>query len=374
MTNGGGEKETEILGLHGSEVIIITDSEEYDLIDHFIKIRDCVEGSTNKSVIVIGDVMLDRYIYGFANNLNHTAPVPVLKETERQSGAGAAAHVARSLHDLGLKPLLFAAIGNDPEGDELEKSLEDLGIDTSNLTMIEGRKTTVKTRLIGSRESLVHNKQIMLRWDSEDKEPLQDELQKPILDSVLEAIPHSNIVVISDYGKGVINPDAAKKIISKAKSANVPVIFDPKLTGLPYSKGSDAVLFQSRGMELMRRRLNYENTDQTAQQLLQENDWGGLFVIGGKDGVTLHRPEKDSLVVPCTLTQTLQQIGLLDAAAAALCVSLTNQLDMDDGAILVNAACECILQGEDLDSYVLTKKGLTTRLDETAWQMQISQR
>ncbi len=374
MTNGGGEKETEILGLHGSEVIIITDSEEYDLIDHFIKIRDCVEGSTNKSVIVIGDVMLDRYIYGFANNLNHTAPVPVLKETERQSGAGAAAHVARSLHDLGLKPLLFAAIGNDPEGDELEKSLEDLGIDTSNLTMIEGRKTTVKTRLIGSRESLVHNKQIMLRWDSEDKEPLQDELQKPILDSVLEAIPHSNIVVISDYGKGVINPDAAKKIISAAKSANVPVIFDPKLTGLPYSKGSDAVLFQSRGMELMRRRLNYENTDQTAQQLLQENDWGGLFVIGGKDGVTLHRPEKDSLVVPCTLTQTLQQIGLLDAAAAALCVSLTNQLDMDDGAILVNAACECILQGEDLDSYVLTKKGLTTRLDETAWQMQISQR
>ncbi len=374
MTNGGGEKETEILGLHGSEVIIITDSEEYDLIDHFIKIRDCVEGSTNKSVIVIGDVMLDRYIYGFANNLNHTAPVPVLKETERQSGAGAAAHVARSLHDLGLKPLLFAAIGNDPEGDELEKSLEDLGIDTSNLTMIEGRKTTVKTRLIGSRESLVHNKQIMLRWDSEDKEPLQHELQKPILDSVLEAIPHSNIVVISDYGKGVINPDAAKKIISAAKSANVPVIFDPKLTGLPYSKGSDAVLFQSRGMELMRRRLNCENTDQTAQQLLQENDWGGLFVIGGKDGVTLHRPEKDSLVVPCTLTQTLQQIGLLDAAAAALCVSLTNQLDMDDGAILVNAACECILQGEDLDSYVLTKKGLTTRLDETAWQMQISQR
>ncbi|MAS63328.1 MAG: hypothetical protein CMA34_06715, partial [Euryarchaeota archaeon] len=148
-------------------MIIITDSEEYDLIDHFKKIRDCVEGSTNKSVIVIGDVMLDRYIYGFANNLNHTAPVPVLKETERQSGAGAAAHVARSLHDLGLKPLLFAAIGNDPEGDELEKSLEDLGIDTSNLTMIEGRKTTVKTRLIGSRESLVHNKQIMLRWDSE---------------------------------------------------------------------------------------------------------------------------------------------------------------------------------------------------------------
>ena len=374
MTNGGGEKETEILGLHGSEVIIITDSEEYDLIDHFIKIRDCVEGSTNKSVIVIGDVMLDRYIYGFANNLNHTAPVPVLKETERQSGAGAAAHVARSLHDLGLKPLLFAAIGNDPEGDELEKSLEDLGIDTSNLTMIEGRKTTVKTRLIGSRESLVHNKQIMLRWDSEDKEPLQHELQKPILDSVLEAIPHSNIVVISDYGKGVINPDAAKKIISAAKSANVPVIFDPKLTGLPYSKGSDAVLFQSRGMELMRRRLNCENTDETAQQLLKENEWGGLFVIGGKDGVTLHRPEKDSLVVPCTLTQTLQQIGLLDAAAAALCVSLTNQLDMDDGAILVNAACECILQGEDLDSYVLTKKGLITRLDETAWQMQISQR
>ena len=374
MTDGGGEKETEILGLHGSEVILITDTEEYDLIDNYKKIRDCVDSSVNTSVIVVGDVMLDRYIYGYANNLNTTAPVPVLKETDRKSGAGAAAHVARSLHDLGLKPKLFAAIGDDSNGVELEQSLENLGIDTSNLTMIEGRKTTVKTRIIGSRESLVHNKQMLLRLDGEDSEPLHDELQKPILESVLKEIPNSNIVVISDYGKGVINPKAAEEIISSAKSANVPVIFDPKLTGLPYSKGSDAVLFQSRGMELMRRRLNYENTDETAQHLLKENDWGGLFVIGGKDGVTLHRPEADPLVVPCTLTQTLQQIGLLDAAAAALCVSLTNNLEMDDGAILVNAACECVLQGEDLDGYVLTKKGLTTRLDESAWQMQISQR
>ncbi|MED5272093.1 MAG: PfkB family carbohydrate kinase [Candidatus Thermoplasmatota archaeon] len=355
-------------------MVFITDAEEYDVIDNFKKLRDCVENSANKSVIVVGDVMLDRYIFGFANNLNHTAPVPVLKETGRQSGAGAAAHVARSLHDLGLKPLLFSAIGNDSNGVELEESLENIGIDTSNLIMIEGRKTTVKTRLIGSRESLVHNKQMLLRWDSEDSEPLQEELQKPILDAVLKAIPDSNIVVISDYGKGVINPNAAKEIISSAKSANVPVIFDPKLTGLPYSNGSDAVLFQSRGMELMRRRLNYETTDETAQHLLEEHKWGGLFVIKGKDGVTLHRLDMDSVTIPCNLSQTLQQIGLLDAAAAALCVSLAHGLDVDDGAVLVNAACECVLQGEDMDGYVLTKKGLATRLDETAWQMQISQR
>ena len=363
-----------ILGQHGSEVRHITDSEEYDFIDNYRKIRDCIENSVDTSVIVVGDVMLDRYIYGFANNLNTTAPVPVLKETNRKSGAGAAAHVARSLHDLGLKPSLFAAIGDDSEGMELEDSLERIGIDTSNLVMIEGRKTTVKTRLIGSRESLVHNQQILLRWDKEDSEPLQEELQKHILDSVLNAIPESNIVVISDYGKGVINPSAAKQIISCAKSAKVPVIFDPKLTGLPYSHGSDAVLFQSRGMELMRRRLNYESKNETAQHLIKENNWGGLFVIEGKDGVKLHRLDEEVINIPCNLSQTMQQIGLLDAAAAALCVSLSNGLQMSDGAILVNAACECVLQGEDMDGYVLTKKGLSTRLDEIAWQMQISQR
>jgi D-beta-D-heptose 7-phosphate kinase/D-beta-D-heptose 1-phosphate adenosyltransferase len=363
-----------IVGHHGSEVIIITNTENYDAIDNFREIRDCVENSSETSAIVIGDVMLDRYVYGFANNLNSTAPVPVLKETGRELGAGAAAHVARSLHGLGMKTLLFSAIGDDSDGVELEESLEKLGIDTTNIIMLEGRKTTVKTRLIGSRESLVHNKQMLLRWDSEDSEPLQEELQKPILDAVLAAIPESNIVVISDYGKGVINPNAAKKIMSCAKSANVPVIFDPKLTGLPNSYESDAVLFQSRGMELMRRRLNYDTTDETAQHLIEENKWRALFVIGGKDGVTLHRSGMDSITVPCTLSQTLQQIGLLDAAAAALCVSLSQGLDMPDGAILVNAACECVLQGEDMEGYVLTKKGLATRLDETAWQMQISQR
>ncbi|RAH15040.1 MAG: hypothetical protein CMB56_003785 [Methanobacteriota archaeon] len=318
--------------------------------------------------------MLDRYIYGFANNLNTTAPVPVLKETDRKSGAGAAAHVARSLFDLGLKPKLFAAIGDDAEGIELEESLEKIGIDTSNIVMIEGRETTVKTRLIGSRESLVQNQQILLRWDKEDSQPLEPELQKHIVDSVLKAIPDTNIVVISDYGKGVINPEAAQKIITCAQYNRIPVIFDPKLTGLPYSYGSDAVLFQSRGMELMRRRLNYDTTNETAQHLIEQNNWGGLFVIEGKDGVKLHRLGEDVINVPCSLSQTLQQIGLLDAAAAALCVSFSNGLEMSDGAILVNAACECILQGEDLDGYVLTKKGLSTRLDEIAWQMQISQR
>ena len=234
VIDGGGEKNLETHGLLGSEVRQITNSEEYDIIDGYRKIRDCVDNSVNKSVIVVGDVMLDRYIYGFANNLNTTAPVPVLKETDRKSGAGAAAHVARSLFHLGLKPKLFAAIGDDQEGIELEESLVNIGIDTSNLVMIEDRKTTVKTRLIGSRESLVHNQQILLRWDKEDSEPLKEELQLHILDSVLTAIPKTNIVVISDYGKGVINPDAAKKIIDCAKFNQVPVIFDPKLTGLPY--------------------------------------------------------------------------------------------------------------------------------------------
>ena len=135
-----------ILGQHGSEVRNITDSEEYDFIDNYRKIRDCVVSLVDTSVIVVGDVMLDRYIYGFANNLNTTAPVPVIKETNRKSGAGAAAHVARSLHDLGLKPSLFAAIGDDSEGMELEDSLERIGIDTSNLVMIEGRENNCENK------------------------------------------------------------------------------------------------------------------------------------------------------------------------------------------------------------------------------------
>jgi len=342
--------------------------------DHLRELRGCIEGPKEAVVIVVGDVMLDRYVYGYANSLNSTAPVPVLVETERRADAGAAAHVARSLHDLGLATRLFAVVGDDDEGVELEESLGEAGVDTKDLAMVEGMLTSLKTRLIGRRKSLVSNQQMLLRWDRDNLDGLEAAVRDPIISSAIMAIPDADVLVISDYGNGLITDQSAVDLVEAANSAGIPVIFDPKLTGLDRSRGATAVIFQSRGMRLMQQRMAAESIDRLAQDMLEEHDWQAVFVIGGEDGVVLHRPEVESIVHPCRLDVSLQEIGLLDAAAAALGLTFAHGLDLEDGAELVNAACECVLQAEDSREFVLTKRGLITRLDEAAWQMQISQR
>ena len=163
-------------------------------------------------------------------------------------------------------------------------------------------------------------------------------------------------------------------MISAATKKNIPVIFDPKLTGLNRARGATAVVFQSRGMQLMQQRMASASIEKLAQEMLVEYGWQAIFVIGGEDGVVLHRADIEPVVHPCRLDMSLQQIGLLDAAAAALGLTFAHQLGLEDGAELVNAACECVLQAEDSEGFVLTKRRLITRLDEIAWQMQISQR
>ena len=338
------------------------------------EIRKKIEDIQNHNITLIGDIMLDRYVFGYANNLNSTAPVPVLKETHRVQSVGAAAHAARGIKSLGLNPFLYGIIGDDQAGMDVEQSLSEEGVPSNNLVMVEGRKTTIKTRMIASRESLIQNKQLLLRWDEEEKDPVPENVSKLILESCMAELANSKALIISDYGKGVLNDELVSNLLLRCKEIGIPSICDPKLTGLHRTKGADAILFQSRGMDIMKKRLELPDRESTANKLLDEYGWSSLFVIGGDQGVTLYQSNKDSEHYPCTLSKPLQQIGMLDAAAAALAAGLTIGLTLSECAIIVNSACECILLAEDSTNFALTQRALATRLDETAWKLQISQR
>ena len=338
------------------------------------EMRKKIESIRNCKITLIGDIMLDRYVFGYANNLNSTAPVPVLKETHRVQSVGAAAHAARGAQSLGLTPFLHGIIGDDEAGLEVERSLQNEGVSANNLVMVEGRKTTIKTRMIASRESLIRNKQLLLRWDEEDKESVPPDVTAALMDNCIQSLSESKALIISDYGKGVLDDELVKGLLSKCKELGIPSICDPKLTGLHRTKGADAILFQSRGMDIMTKRLELPDRESAANRLLDEYGWGSLFVIGGDQGVTLYQPGKTFEHYPCTLTTPLQQIGMLDAAAVALAAGLTMEMSPSECAIIVNAACECILLAEDSSNFALTQRALATRLDETAWKLQISQR
>ena len=322
-------------------------------------------------VVLVGDIMLDRYIHGYANNLNSRAPVPVLKETHRHSDVGAAAHVARGLENIGLDAILFGVVGDDLAGSEIIDALEEEEVECDGIAIIEDRITTVKTRLIAGREYLISNQQLVLRWDIEDDGAISSSAHNAIIESAVNRIAKSDVVVISDYGQGVVTDEGAAKLINAAKHANVPVICDPKLTGLHRTKGADWVIFQTRGLDLMAKRMASNDSSQAAKMLIQENNWKNLMVLQGENGVTVYT-EDDVISIPCTLSEPRGVIGIIDAAAVAVAAGVRLKLEVTDIGHLANAACECIMSGTQ--KFTLTSDDLANRLGEVAWSLQISQR
>ncbi|MEC7097163.1 MAG: PfkB family carbohydrate kinase [Candidatus Thermoplasmatota archaeon] len=345
--------------------------EQHDKLNSIIK---TLNNDKSGSIVLIGDIMLDCYIHGYANNLNSRAPVPVLRETHREEDVGAAAHVARGLQSMGYNGRIFGAVGDDKAGSKILDYLDGENVDTSGIAIIEDRITTVKTRMLASRESLVQGEQLLLRWDVEEDEPIPENALEAIYDQAIANLDNADCVILSDYGQGVIYDSGAERITEQAKNMNIPIIADPKLTGLHRTHEVDWIIFQSRGFELMKRRIGESDDTTAAQSLIQSYGWKHLVVLAGGNGVTIYSKEEDTVHAPCTLPQLRQVIGLIDAAVVAIAVSISNGFSVSDTTLLTNAACECILSAEATDSFSLSKDMLIHRVGEIAWNLQVSKR
>ena len=345
--------------------------EQHETHDRLTGLQTSVKNLSG-NVVLVGDIMLDRYIHGYGNDLNSRAPVPVLKETKRYDDVGAAAHVARGLGNIGLDSKLFGVIGGDDSGKAILCALKDEHVNCSGIIELDGRTTTVKTRLIAGREYLISNQQLLLRWDIEDDTQIDTEVLNSLTDKAVSEIPDSDVLIISDYGQGVVTDENALRLIKTAKLANVPVICDPKLTGLHRTFGADWVIFQTRGLDLMAKRLAFNDSSEAAKMLIKENEWGHLMVVQGEHGVTVYTKDEEVISVPCTLAEPRGVIGIIDAAAVAVAAGVNLGISVKDIAHLANAACECIMSGTQ--NFTLTARDLANRLGEIAWSLQISQR
>ena len=199
-----------------------------DRISILKRLSETLRTSDNERVVLIGDVMLDRYHHGYANNLNSTAPVPVLKITHTEENAGAAAHIAQSLSSLGITVDFHSAVGKDADGDTILNNLKKLEVNITGVQVIENHLTMVKTRYFGSRESLLDRPQIMLQTDIEDPEGIPDDISSQIRNDAVQNVKGSTAIVISDYDKGVISKESARSLIDEANKHNIPVVMDPE--------------------------------------------------------------------------------------------------------------------------------------------------
>jgi len=174
-------------------------------------------------VLIVGDAMTDKYIFGHTQRVSPEAPVPIIEVYRRENRLGGAANVALNIKELGAKPILATVVGDDDEGHEFKQLLQAHGIDTSYVLLDQDRRTTVKTRVMS------RNQQV-LRYDYEHTKALDENIELLLLDSILDLIytEKPNVVILQDYNKGVLTPRMIDTILHHCQQAEIPTAVDPK--------------------------------------------------------------------------------------------------------------------------------------------------
>ncbi len=290
-------------------------------------------------VLVIGDVMLDRYHHGTVTRISPEAPVPIVNITKTTEVAGGAANVALNVAGLGAEPYLVGLIGDDSEGALFKKVLAASGIRVKDLITAPGRKTTVKTRVVGHHQHIV-------RMDHESVEKPGENTQKMIWNCIEELLPITDIIVVSDYAKGTVDKNILKKLIEKARAKNIKVLIDPK--GNDYSIYHGATLLtpnKREAAEATGLNENLENLIQLAgDKILNENELDALLITQGEQGMTLFSQGFEPVHLNAVSKDVFDVTGAGDTVIAVLSVALCAGFDLQSAAELANLAAGIVIE------------------------------
>jgi D-beta-D-heptose 7-phosphate kinase/D-beta-D-heptose 1-phosphate adenosyltransferase len=289
-------------------------------------------------VLVVGDFMLDVYIYGDAVKISSEAPVPVLKIAETEHRCGGAGSVAANIAALGAKAYCLGVIGDDRDSEILKAKLIEAGADIDGLFKATNRPTISKQRLIGLAQHL-HRQQLM-RIDRESTEPLSKELNEAILTAYKDILPQVDMVCLQDYNKGLLSDSLCRQMIRLAKQANKKVLVDPCMTSdyskyigataiTPNRKESSAVI----GFEV----INAETAAEAADYLLQKLQLDAVVITLDKEGAYL-KTESKSLMIPTHPRSVYDVTGAGDMVLAMLATALAAGSDYESAVQLSNIA------------------------------------
>ncbi|MCE6989041.1 bifunctional heptose 7-phosphate kinase/heptose 1-phosphate adenyltransferase [Dyadobacter sp. CY323] len=271
-------------------------------------------------VLVIGDVMLDSYVWGKVERISPEAPVPVVTVQKREYRLGGAGNVLLNVQSLGAEAIICSVIGTDSSGDLLEESLTKKGLNCEGLIRSEHRITTIKERIIAGTQQVV-------RIDTETDKPISISETQKLVDKAKELIPSCQVIIFEDYDKGVLTPECIAEITSFANEHKVPTVVDPKKRNfLAYNH---TTLFKPNLKELregLKIEFNVDNREElqaTVQHLKDTLQVKGALITLSERGVFIDYQEEIHQL-PAHIRQIADVSGAGDTviSIAACCVAL----------------------------------------------------
>ncbi len=299
-----------------------------------------VENLNQAKVLVIGDVILDHFVTGSVTRVSPEAPIPVLAVSPepRQGVLGGAGNVVRNLRGMGAVVHFATVVGSDRDGKNISSLFNDLHLPTRGLIVDINRHTSVKTRYVAGGQQL-------LRVDSEMVTPLWSETADKLLNLAGEILADCHVLVLSDYGKGVLTGKVVRALIDMANKAGKPVIVDPK--GTDYSVYSGATLITPNRKELNEATRLPVGSDAeikaAAEQLMDHCNISGVLATRSQEGMSLIRKDADPVHLPTRAREVYDVSGAGDTVVAAMAAVIASNEDQAKAAEIANAAAGVVV-------------------------------
>ncbi|MBI4471963.1 MAG: D-glycero-beta-D-manno-heptose-7-phosphate kinase [Acidobacteria bacterium] len=289
-----------------------------------------------KTIIVVGDVMLDEFIWGKVRRISPEAPVPVVEVVNETYGLGGSGNVAANIHALGGTAIPIGIIGKDAASERLTGLLQKSGIEVSGL-IHDDRPTTLKTRIIA------HNQQVV-RADRESRKALSPDMNAQLAQHFFQRLPEAHAIIVSDYDKGVANRELLSQILPKAKSAGIPVFLDPKVHHADYYRPVTVITPNQREAELLTG-LAIENDgvlEQAGRKLIERFECAYALITRGEEGMSLFSAA-GSRHLPTFAREVFDVTGAGDTVIATLALAHAGGASMEEAAILANHAAGIVV-------------------------------
>ncbi len=315
------------------------------------RLNQILSGIGKNQILVLGDVMLDEYIWGNVSRISPEAPVPVVEVSQETYKLGGAANVAFNIKTLGDWPLLAGVVGKDKNGEKLQKKMKELDICPDGIIFDENRQTTVKTRLVA------HNQQVV-RIDREDAGEISEETVLKLMDFIKSKISQIKALIISDYGKGVITYSILNEVINLALNNKLFVFVYPKETHFfSYKKVSLITPNHIEAGFVWGKKIKND-------QILEEVGWGlldkleaeSVLITRGEKGMSLFEKNKSLTHFPTVAKEIYDVTGAGDTVISSFVSAYAAGASLKEAALISNHAAGIVVA--ELGTASVTRKEL----------------
>ncbi len=311
-------------------------------------------------VLVIGDIIMDEYIWGDVSRISPEAPVPVVDVKHETKMLGGAGNVVSNIASLGGEVVLCGVVGDDSRGRQVVKMVKDLGVSAEGILLEPARPTTIKTRIVAQHQQVV-------RFDRESRKEIRPESVKRLLGFVSKMRKDIHAIVVSDYAKGVISPQLMKGLRELVADSDIVLGVDPKKNNFALYKGIDVITPNHHeasafsGIEIV----DEETLVGAGKQILRHLKCRSVLITQGKDGMTLFERKREPIHIPTVARKVFDVTGAGDTVISTFCLGLAAGMDLKSAAIISNFAAGIVVgevgtstvKAEDLKRVIYERMG-----------------